>query len=150
MDMPQATDTVSREDALEAMAEVMERQARVARAEAALAFARRRLSESVTRLSHVHRACGESLPALAGLVLAELSGAEGMADVGADEERAGTLQQRIVRVMEASPAEVYGPARLAPAVGSTNRDSIRNTLLALAAKGRIEKVGAGQYRARTR
>jgi len=35
-------------------------------------------------------------------------------------------------------------------VGSRNRDSIRNTLLVLAAKGRIEKVGAGQYRAHRR
>ncbi len=50
--------------------------------------------------------------------------------------------------MEAAPDEVYTPARLAPAVGSRNRDSIRNTLLALAAKGRIEKLGAGRYRAR--
>jgi hypothetical protein len=33
-------------------------------------------------------------------------------------------------------------------VGSSNRDSIRNTLLVLAAKGRIEKRGAGQYQAR--
>ncbi len=153
MDMPPPTDTVSREDVLEAMAEVMERQARVARAEAALAFARRRLGESVTRLSHVHRARGESLdlPPLAGLVLDVPEGEEGaVSATGAGEERAGTLRQRIVAVMDASPDEIYTPARLAPAVGSRNRDSIRNTLLVLAAKGRIEKLGAGQYRARKR
>ena len=34
-------------------------------------------------------------------------------------------------------------------LGSSNRDSVRNTLLVLAAKGRIEKRGAGQYQART-
>jgi hypothetical protein len=42
---------------------------------------------------------------------------------------------------------VYTPARLSPLVSSPNRDSIRNTLLVLAAKGKIEKVGAGRYRA---
>jgi len=49
--------------------------------------------------------------------------------------------------MEAHPGEVFTPARLAPLVGSQNRDSIRNTLLVLAAKGRIEKRGPGQYQA---
>ena len=151
MDMPTATtDPVSREEVLEAMAEVMERQARVTRAEAALASARRRLSESVTRLACVHRARGETLelPPLAGLVLEEAAGRASRAGGEGDDERAGTLRQRIVAVMEASPDEVYTPARLAPVVGSQNRDSIRNTLLVLAAQAKIEKVGAGRYRAR--
>jgi hypothetical protein len=59
-----------------------------------------------------------------------------------------SLRERIVAVMEASPAKVFTPARLAKAIGWQNRDSIRNTLLVLAAKGKIEKVGAGQYRGR--
>ena len=105
MDMLPATDPVSREDVLEAMAQVMDRQARVVRAEAALASARRRLSESVTHLSHVHRARGESLdlPPLAGLVLDALEAAtvgEHAAGGEGDDERAGTLRQRIVAVME--------------------------------------------------
>jgi hypothetical protein len=50
--------------------------------------------------------------------------------------------------MEASPDEVFTPARLAPMLGTSNRDSVRNTLLVLATKGRIEKRGAGQYQAR--
>jgi hypothetical protein len=150
MDIPTTTDPVSREEVLEAMAEVMERQARVTRAEAALASARRRLSESVTRLAGVHRGRGETLdlPPLAGLVLEEAAAGASQAGGEGDDERAGTLRQRIVRVMEASPDEVYTPARLAPEVGSQNRDSIRNTLLVLAAKAKIEKVGAGRYRAR--
>ncbi len=64
------------------------------------------------------------------------------------EQPAGTLRERILSVMEASPDVVHTPARLAPLVSSPNRDSIRNTLLVLAAKGRIDKVGAGHYQAR--
>jgi hypothetical protein len=59
-----------------------------------------------------------------------------------------SLRERIMAVMEASPAKVFTPARLAKAIGWQNRDSVRNTLLVLAAKGKIEKVGAGQYRGR--
>jgi hypothetical protein len=145
MDMPAAMESVSREAILEAMAEVMVRQARVSRAEAALAAARRRLGESVTRLSRVSAARGESvdLPPLAAFALATedaTSGAE-------TTEWSGTLRERIVAVMEKSPELVHTPAGLAPLVGSQNRDSVRNTLLVLAAKGRIEKVGAGQYQA---
>jgi hypothetical protein len=147
MDMPTATSSVSREEVLEAMAQVMERQARVTRAEAALAAARRRLVESVARLSRISAARGESLdlPPLAAFALAAEEGAS-------DAETttwSGTLRERIVAVIKASPEVVYTPARLAPLVGSQNRDSVRNTLLVLAAKGRIEKVGAGQYQART-
>jgi hypothetical protein len=158
MDTLTAT-TVSREDVLEAMAEVMARQARVARSEAALAAARRHLGESVSRLSRLYRAHGErlELSPLAALALESIAASEGALDGALEglarlpaEERAGTLRERIIAVMEASPEEVYTPARLSPAVGSPNRDSIRNTLLVLAAKGKIEKVGAGQYRARSR
>ena len=148
MDMPTAMESTSREDVLDAVAEVMERQARVARAEAALATARRRLGDSVARLSRVAQGRGEQV-VLPPLAAAALQLDEGLPSTGvADEERAGTLRQRIVAVMEATPGEVYTPARLAPLVGSPNRDSVRNTLLVLAAKGRIEKRGAGQYQAR--
>ena len=61
-----------------------------------------------------------------------------------------TMRARILATMTANPGEVYGPARLAPILGSPNRDSIRNTLLALARKGLIVKVDLGQYRARTK
>jgi hypothetical protein len=164
-----ATDTVtmgaSREDVLEAMAEVMERQARVARAEAALAAARRRLGDSVARLSSLARARGDSadLPPLAVAAL-EADETAGPAVWGQSprngsggpeshashvgDERAGTLRERILTVIEASPEAVHTPARLAPLVGSPNRDSVRNTLLVLAAKGKIDKIGAGHYQAR--
>jgi hypothetical protein len=137
------------EDILEAMAEVMERQARVVRAEVTLAAARRRLGASVARLSNVARDRGADVE-LPSLVAAALQLDDGSSPSAADEERIGTLRTRIVAVMEASPDEVYTPARLAPMVGSDNRDSIRNTLLVLAGKGQIEKRGPGQYQARKR
>lgn len=148
MDMPTATESVSREQVLEAMAEVMERQARVARAEAAVVAARRRLGDSVSRLAQLSRARGESLDLapLAAIAAPPDEGGEG--DHRAFASPGGTLRERIVAVMEASPYDVYTPARLASAVASRNRDSIRNTLLVLAAKGRIEKLGEGRYRAR--
>jgi hypothetical protein len=171
MDRSAATELPSREEVLEAMAEVMERQAKVARAEAALGTARRRLQDAIARLAGLTRARGEeaSLPPLPGVTLdlaarpshaltlgeASASGLPSRPQVepslppndADDDERQGTLRQRILTVMAASPAQVYTPALLAPAVGSRNRDSIRNTLLVLAAKGKIEKVGTGQYRA---
>jgi hypothetical protein len=149
MDMPASMESVSREEVLEAMAEVMERQGRVARAEAALEAARRRLGESVARLSRVSAARGQGvdLPPLA--IVALSAPASGAATSDSEPmEQSGTLRERIMAVMEASPEAVYTPARLAPLVGSQNRDSVRNTLLVLAAKGRIEKRGAGQYQAR--
>lgn len=145
--MSEAMESSSHEAVLEAMAEVMERQARVNRAEAALAAARRRLSQSISRLSRLRAASDAvDLPPHVSVDLAP----EGLPSepTAGDDERPGTLRERILAVMEASPGEVYTPARLAPAVGSRNRDSIRNTLLVLAAKGRIEKVGAGRYQAR--
>jgi hypothetical protein len=148
MDIPAATVADSREDVLEAMAEVMERQARVARAEAALSAARRRLGSSVARLSRLAGERGEDLPPLAAAALEAGESLRGSPAGDATEERAGTLRERILAAMEASPDVVHTPARLAPLVGSPNRDSIRNTLLVLAAKGKIEKVGAGHYLAR--
>jgi hypothetical protein len=91
-----------------------------------------------------------ALPPSAAMALEEAAIEEEAPDALAREEAdepAGTLRDRIVGAIEASPGEVYTPARLAPLVGSINRDSVRNTLLVLAAKGRIEKVGPGQYRA---
>jgi hypothetical protein len=147
MDMTMTTEAVSHEDVLDAMAEVMERQARVARGEAALATAKRRLGESLSRLSRLHRARGESLDpaALHAIVSAALEGRP----PGGDDDAAPSvsLRVRILTVMQASPDEVFTPARLAPEIGSKNRDSVRNTLLVLASKGKIEKVSAGKYRA---
>jgi hypothetical protein len=162
MDMTTATESTSREEVLEAMAEVMERQARVARAEAALGAARRRLDDSLARLarlSSLARARGESpdLPPLAGVTLKldERSSTRSTSSTSStpaadtdEDDRHGTLRERILAVVAASPAQVYTPALLASAVGSQNRDSVRNTLLVLAAKGKIQKVGTGQYQAR--
>jgi len=58
-----------------------------------------------------------------------------------------TLRDRIVARMAANPEETFTPALLAPLVGATSRDTVRNTLLVLAVKGRIMKIGEGQYRA---
>jgi hypothetical protein len=60
-----------------------------------------------------------------------------------------SMRQNIVQQMSAAPGEVFTPAKLAPLVGASTRDSVRNTLLVLHAKGRIAKVGPGQYRAIT-
>ncbi len=130
------------DDLLDATAEVMERQARVARAEATLAGARRRLDVSVMRLSRIATDRGAELSPAVAAVVQSREGAP------ATNERPGTLRARIVAVIEASPGEVFTPASLAPVVGHSNRDSIRNTLLVLAGKGQVEKVGAGQYQAR--
>lgn len=155
--METAAETVSREQVLDAISEVVRQQAQVAHGEAALAAARRRLREAVARLSRLYhaRAEGVALPPSAAAALEEAAEEEASGAVarearqGGAEDQAGTLRDRLVGVMEATPREVYTPARLAPLVGSDNRDSVRNTLLVLAAKGRIEKVGAGQYRARS-
>jgi hypothetical protein len=152
MDGTTATEPPSHEEVLEAMAEVMERQARVARAEAALGTARRRLQDAMGRLAGLSRARGEPVPALPAIRAVEVGAAPGLeparSSPGADADEApGTLRQRILDVMEASPSQVYTPALLAPVVGSRNRDSIRNTLLVLAGKGKIAKVGTGQYQA---
>ena len=59
------------------------------------------------------------------------------------------MRTRILRAMEARPGEVLTAAILAPLVAARSRDAVRNALLVLAAKGRIEKVGLGQYRIAT-
>lgn len=118
-----------REVVLEAMAELLDDQARVARAEAALAIAKKRRVLSELRLGRLQR----SRDALVVHI-------EQMAVV--------TMRARLVEAMEAQPDEVFTPVGLAAAVGASNRDSVRNTLLVLARKGEIEKVGVGRYRAR--
>jgi hypothetical protein len=59
-------------------------------------------------------------------------------------KREGTsMRQLILQRMSAAPEKVFTPARLALLVGASSRDSVRNTLLVLHAKGRIAKVGWG-------
>ena len=147
MDTTLTTEAVSREDVMDAMAEVMEKQARVARVEAALALAKRRLGESLSRLSRLHSARGEVLDpeALSAIVRTAIAARKPRVDGG--EAPAKSLRVRILTAMQERPGEVFTPARLAPEIGSNNRDSVRNTLLVLAGQGKIEKVGAGRYRA---
>jgi hypothetical protein len=134
---------VLQEEVLGAVAEVMERQARVARAEAGLFMARRRLGEARARLTRLAPALSAVTP-LPPLVVAALdAGPQG----AAEPSPWGTMRERIVSALEASPGEVFTPARLARDLGLNNRDSIRNTLLVLAGKGLIVKVDLGQYRA---
>ncbi len=52
--------------------------------------------------------------------------------------------------MQEHPDEVWTPALIASAIGYDKRDSIRNTPLVLASRGKINKVGLGQYQARKR
>jgi hypothetical protein len=63
-------------------------------------------------------------------------------------QRGESLRARIVKQMEAHPAEVFGPRRMSGLVGAKHQDTVRNALIALAERGRIEKLGPGQYRAR--
>ncbi len=134
------------EDVTGALAELVERQARVTRAEGALHAARRRLGESLDRLTRITTDKGVPLPPLAAAIVALAPELPPVAS--GEEERPGTLRARIVAVMEKHPEEVFNPARLAPMLGSPNRDSIRNTLLVLAGQGRIQKLGEGRYQAR--
>lgn len=124
-----------RSAACEVLAEVVAEQARVARAETALAAARQRLVEVQARLG-----LSPPLDALEA----------GLCSPGArsfPRREGASMRARILAEMGARPEQVWTPARLSPLVGARSRDSVRNTLLVLAAKGRIEKVGPGQYRA---
>ena len=133
---------------LDALAEVMVRESRVMRAESALMKAKRELRASLARLEGITGA----LPAGAELppkVNAALQLREELPPATAEVD-GRSLRQRIVEVMEKSPNEIHTSARIAPLIGATNRNSVRNTLLVLAARGKIKKVGEGQYQAEPR
>jgi hypothetical protein len=59
-----------------------------------------------------------------------------------------SMRARILGAMGEHPGEVFTSARLAPLVGAASRDSVRNTLLVLAERRLVEKLGPGLYRAR--
>jgi hypothetical protein len=58
-----------------------------------------------------------------------------------------TMAVRILAQMEASRDEVFDAAGLALAIGSKNRNSVRNKLGELAEQGAVERVSPGRYRA---
>src|SRR5262249_40546802 len=128
------------DEVLDAVAEVMERQARVNRAEASLAGARQRLGESVGRLSRVASNRGVEVPPLVAAVIQHNEGLASPAERHAPPgersatqgEHTATLRDRIVAVLDASPEQVFTPALVARALGTRNRDSVRNSLLVLA------------------
>lgn len=128
------------EPGLDLISALVEEEARVARAEAALAAARERLFALQVRLGRMEP-----------LSLDELAARIGRPPRARRWSRADdgqpSMRSRILERMAASPGEVFTPAVLAPLVEATSRDSVRNTLLVLHAKGRIEKVGPGRYRA---
>jgi hypothetical protein len=131
------------------MADVLDRQARVHRAESALIQARHRLEEAVNRLARAGDR-GAKLPPLGAALLAHRAS---VAPVSREtlpprETPPGSLRGRIVAALEAAPGETFTVLRVAAALGHDNRDSIRNTLLVLAGAGRVEKVGIGEYRAK--
>jgi len=137
----------SRDGVLGVLHEVLAEQAQVARAEAVLAAARRRLEASEAKLGRLMPV----EPALAELLTA--NGVTPRAPRGPrdprDRDRPDTtMRARILEVMAASPAEVFTPARLTPLVDARSRDSVRNTLLVLARGRKVEKLGPGQYRAK--
>ncbi len=135
------------EEALTALADVMQKQARLVRAEASVLAARRHLNGSVRRFKTVVRSWGAVAgvsPSVADALL--LDDGKGSLEFS-DMEQDGTLRDRIVTAIEANPGQVFTSARVATTIGASNRDSVRNTLLVLAAKDRIEKVGEGQYQA---
>lgn len=126
--------------AVDLLSLVLEQEHRVVRAEAVLAAAKRRLSWLQARFGRL----GQRLYDVAEACAEETREAR-PAVPSADGT---TMRERILALLAASPAEVFTPAMLAPAVGAGSRDSVRNTLLVLASKGRIEKLGPGRYRAR--
>jgi hypothetical protein len=136
------------EDVLAIVAEVMARQGRVHRAESTLRQARRRLGESIERLRRAERR-GAAVPPTAAALLQVHGDAAPAVPPTSRETPPGTLRDRIVATLDAAPGETFTVARVALALDHDNRDSIRNTLLVLAAAGRVEKLGAGQYRTKT-
>jgi hypothetical protein len=127
----------------------MDREARVHRAESTLNQARRRLGEALDRLGRA-RQRGVDVPPLGAALLEHRAS---IAPVPREtlpprEKLPGSLRERIVVALEAAPSETFTVARVALTLDHDNRDSIRNTLLVLAAAGRVEKVGVGQYRAK--
>lgn len=88
----------------------------------------------------------DARPLAAQLPLAELAITRGPFE-RSSKEPGSTLRERVLAAMMERPREVFTPARLAPLVRAASRDTVRNTLLVLSAKGRIEKVGPGRYRA---
>lgn len=134
----------SGEVGFDVLAEIMYERERVTRAAARLEAARRRLSALEDRyrgMAPFGAAAGAGEPLLATVL-----------DPGKRSRMrrrapgAATMRARILEAMGARPGEVLTTASLASIVGAESRDSVRNTLLALAAKGRIEKVGLGRYR----
>jgi hypothetical protein len=137
------------EDVLVLMADVMDREARVHRAESTLNQARRRLGEALDRLGRA-RQRGADVPPLGAALLEHRANAAPVPreELPPREKPLGTLRERIVAALEAAPGETFTVARMALVLDHGNRDSIRNTLLVLAAAGRVDKLGVGQYRAK--
>jgi hypothetical protein len=126
---------------MDVLGALLEQQAKVARAEVALAAARERLAVLADRygqLGGVPPVDGEAWTAL-GSPQRERCG-RAVPDGGP------SVRARILAALTGRPGEVLTPAQLAALVGARSRDTVRNALLVLAEKGRIEKVGPGQYR----
>jgi hypothetical protein len=135
---------------LSVVAEVIADQTRVARAEASLAEAKRRLDASSARLAEIWKArrAEVPLPPFSELAALEQEDLGGDDDDPIEDAPEDTLRDRVLTLLGSRPHEVFGPAGVAETLGARSRDSVRNTLLALADKGRIEKLGPGRYRAR--
>lgn len=129
------------EGVLEVLAALLEEQAKVARVEVALAAAKERLAALQDR----YRALGGVVPEPGDAWPSLLS--ERQARCGRVVHEGGcSMRSRILAEMEARAGEILTPAQLAPLVEARSRDAVRNALLVLAEKGKIEKVGLGQYR----
>jgi hypothetical protein len=123
------------------LAAVLTAEARVESARATLAAATRRLAVLQARFARL----GRPAAAIAATCLGEAIGDK----VLVMEARDGsTMRARILERLARCPDEVFTPATLGPLVGAGSRDSVRNTLLALAARGQIDKLGPGRYTAK--
>lgn len=119
---------------------VLEQERRVVRAEGVLATEKRRLAVLAARFGRL----GDRRFDLVATCADERREVR----AAAPAEDGTTMRERILAYLAGSPGEVFTPAMLAPEVGAASRDSVRNTLLVLAARGKVDKVGPGRYRKR--
>ncbi|MGD0076293.1 MAG: hypothetical protein ABSD31_18440 [Candidatus Binataceae bacterium] len=60
----------------------------------------------------------------------------------------GTMTGKILKTLETSPKQTFSPAQLAERLAIKNIKSLKSTLLRLAQRRSIRKVGSGAYAAR--
>lgn len=130
------------EATIDVLGALVDQQARVARAEVALAAARARLQA----LQERYRGLG-GVPALDAGAWVEPPSRRRDRCGRAVSDGGPSVRTRLLAALVARPGEVLTSPQLAALVGARSRDTVRNALLVLAERGAVEKVGPGQYRA---